>query len=99
MPACQALQSHGPTETERVHDQGGGSGQLVLRAGGAKNLLLKRSRRKRLSRQKMATYNVRTLPRDEHIYKKSKNLVVGMGCNRDKTRSEECFTILQTLHK
>ena len=29
--------------TERVHENGGGSGQLRLRAGGAKNLLVKRA--------------------------------------------------------
>ena len=53
--------------TERVHDQGGGSGQLELCAGGAKNLWVKKSRRKRVSRLKIARCNVRTLLRDEHI--------------------------------
>ena len=46
IPAFKVLQSHGPQSpspsgTERVHDQGGGSGQL--RAGGAKNLGVKNS--------------------------------------------------------
>ena len=53
-----------PSGTERVYDQGGGSGQL---AGGAKNLWVKKSRRKRVSRLKIATYNLRTLLRYEHV--------------------------------
>ena len=55
-----------PNGTERVQGQGGGSGQLGLRA---KNLLVKKSRRKRVSRLKIsrATYIVRTLLRDEHM--------------------------------
>ena len=56
-----------PSGSERVHDQGGGSGQLVLRAGAAKNLSVKKTRRKRVSRLKIASYNVRTLLRDEHV--------------------------------
>ena len=43
--------------TERVHDQGGGSGQLGLRAGGAKNFWVKKSRQKRVSRLKIMTYS------------------------------------------
>ena len=54
--------------TERVHDQGGGSGQVGLRTGGAKNLWVKKSRRMRVSTLKIAIYNVRTLLRDEHIH-------------------------------
>ena len=38
----------GPSGTERIYDQGGGSGQLGLRAGGAKNLWVKMSHRKRV---------------------------------------------------
>ena len=52
-----------PSGTETVHDQEG------LRAGGANNLWVKMSRRKRVSRLKAATYNVRTLLRDGHIQK------------------------------
>ena len=62
---CRALQSH-DSDTERVCDQGGGFDQQGLRAGGAKNLWIKKSRRKKVSRLKIATYNVRTLLRDEH---------------------------------
>ena len=38
---CKALQIHSGTEI--VNDQGGGSGQLGLRAGGAKNIWVKRA--------------------------------------------------------
>ena len=58
-----------PSGTERVHDQGAGTGQQGLRAGGAKNLWINMSRRKRVSRLKIATYNIRTLLRDERIQK------------------------------
>ena len=44
--------------TERVHDQGGGFGQLGIRAGGAKNPWVKTSHRKRVRRLNIATYNV-----------------------------------------
>ena len=53
-----------PSDTERVHDQGGSSGQ---RAGGAKNLWVKWSHQNRVSKLRVATYNIRTLLRDEHI--------------------------------
>ena len=59
-PACKALQS-----TERVHD----SGQLGLRAGCAKNVWVNNSRRNRVSRLKIATFDVRNLRRDEYIQK------------------------------
>ena len=78
-----------PSGTERVHDQGGGSGQLGLLAGGAKNLWVKKSRRKRVSILKIATYNAKHLLRDEHkkshtrTGRRTKRNQVGMGCNRD----------------
>ena len=53
-----------PSGTERVHDQGGGSGQLGLRAKGAKNLWVKEPPKEG---KQTAAYNVRTLLRDEHI--------------------------------
>ena len=56
-----------PSGAERVHDQGGASGQLGLCAKGAKNLWVKNIRRKRVNRLKIATYNVRILLRDEHM--------------------------------
>ena len=58
-----------PPVTERVHNQGGGFGQLGLRAGGATNIWVKKSRRKRVNTLKISTYNVRTLLRDEDIQK------------------------------
>ena len=61
-----------PSGTERVHDQGGGSGQLGLLA---KNLWVKKSRRKRASRPKIATYNVNTLLRYEHVQELEEELV------------------------
>ena len=92
-----------PSDTDRVHDQGGGSGQLVLRAGGAKNLWAKKSRQKRVSRLKIATYNVRTLLRDEHIQELEEELretrlvwdIIGIYKVR---RPEQCFTTLQGGH-
>ena len=64
--------SHGPhspaaPKESMTIDQGVGSSQLGRGAGGAKKLWVKKSRRKRVSRLRIATYNVRTLLRDEHI--------------------------------
>ena len=88
---------------ERVNDQGGSSGQLGLRAGGAKNLWVKMSRRKRVSRLDIATYNVTTLLTDKHIQELEEELkktrlvwdVIGIG---EVRRRQECFTILQSGH-
>ena len=97
-----------PSGSERVHDQGGGTGQLGLRVGGAKNLWVKKNRRNRVNRLKIATYNVRTLLRDEHIQELEEELretrlvwdVIGIS---EVRRPEECFTTLQsgppTMHK
>ncbi len=84
-----------PSGTERVHDQGGGSGQLGLLAGGC--------RRNRVSRLKIATYNIRTLLRDEHIQELDEELrktrlvwdVIGIS---EVRRPEEYFTTLQSGH-
>ena len=89
--------------TERVHDQGGGSGPLGLRAGGAENIWVKISRRKMVNRLTIATYNVRTLLRDGHIQELEEELreirliwdVFGIG---EVRRREECFTTLQSGH-
>ena len=43
------------------------SGQLGLRAGGGKNVWVKKRHRKRVNRLKTATYNVSAILRDEHI--------------------------------
>ena len=42
-------------------------GQLGPRAGGGKNVGVKKSRRKRVSRLNIATYNMRTLLRDVRV--------------------------------
>ena len=91
-----------PSGTERVHDQGGGCGQLELRAGGAKNLWVKKSRRKRVIRLKIATYNVRTLLRDKHIQELEEErtetmlLVLDAIGISEVRRPEECFTTIQS---
>ena len=76
-----------PSGTQRVHDQGAGSGQLGPRAGDAKNLWVKKiRRRKRVGRLKVATYNDITILRDEHIQELEEELRetrFGMGYNRD----------------
>ena len=46
---------------------------------GATNLWVKKTRRKGVGRLKIATYNFKTLLRDEHVQE-----LVGMGCNRDR---------------
>ena len=91
-----------PSGTERVRDQGGGSGQVGLRTVGAKNLWIKKSRRKRVVRLQIATYNVRTILRDEHMQELEEKLwetrlvwdVIGISGERP----EECFTVLQSAH-
>ena len=50
-----------------VCDLGGGSGPPILHTGGAKNLWVKKNHHTRGERLKMATYNVRTLLKDEHV--------------------------------
>ena len=92
-----------PSDTERVHDLGNCSGQLGLRAGGAKNLWVKKSHRKRVSKLKIATYNVRTLLRDEHIQELEEKhmetrLILDIIGISEVRRPEECFTTLQSGH-
>ena len=74
--------------TERVHGKGGGSGQLRIYAGGATNLFVTKSHRKRVSKLKIATYNARTLLRDEPIRE----------LRSEVRRPEESFTALQSGH-
>ena len=70
---------------------------------GAKNVWVTNSRRKNVSRQKIATYNVRTLLRDEHIQELEEDLretrlvwdVIGIG---EVRRREERFNTLQSGH-
>ena len=47
------------------------------------NLWVKRSSRNRVRRLKIATYNVRTLLREEHIQELEEKNQDGMGCNQD----------------
>ena len=89
-----------PSGTERVHDQGGGSGQLGLRAGGAKNFWVKESCRKRVCRLKIVTYNGKTLLRDELIQEREEEIretrlvwdVIGIS---EVRRPHESFITLQ----
>ena len=50
-----------------VSDLGGGSGQPRLHTGGAKNLWVKKNHNTMGERLRIATYNVRTLLKDEHV--------------------------------
>ena len=83
-----------------VCDLGGGSGPHT---GGAKNLWVKKNHHTRGERLKIATYNVRTLLKDEHLQELEEELkenntkwdVIGLG---EVRRKEESFTTLQSCH-
>ena len=68
------------------------------------NLWVKNSSRKRVNRLKIATYNVRTLLRDEHTHMNTKKnerktrLVWDVIGIREVRRREEGFTTLQSGH-
>ena len=86
-----------------VCDLGGGSGPPRLHAGGAKNLWVKKNHHTRGERLKIATYNVRTLLKDEHVQELEEELkennrkgnVIGLG---EVRRKEESFRTLQRGH-
>ena len=86
-----------------VCDLGGGSGPPRLHTGGAKNLWVKKNHHTRGERLKIATYNVRTLLKDEHVQELEEELkennmkwdVIGLG---EVRRKEESFTTLQSGH-
>ena len=86
-----------------VCDLGGGSGPPRLHTGGAKNLWVKKNHHTRGERLKIATYNVRTLLKDEHVQEQEDELkennmkwdVIGLG---EVRRKEESFTTLQRSH-
>ena len=86
-----------------VCELGGGSGPPRLHTGGAKNLWVKKNHHTRGERLKIATYNVRTLLKDEHVQEledelKENNIkwdVIGLG---EVRRKEESFTTLQSGH-
>ena len=83
-----------------VCDLGGGSGPPRLHTGGAKNLWVEKNHHTRGERPKIATYNVRTLLKDEYVQELEEELkennmkwdVIGLG---EVRRKEESFT---TLH-
>ena len=85
-----------------VCDLGGGLGPPRLHTGGAKNLWVKKNHHTRGKRLKIATYNVRTLLKDEHVQEledelKENNMkwdVIGLG---EVRRKEESFTTLQSV--
>ena len=86
-----------------VCDLGGGSGPTRQHTGGSKNLWVKKNHHTRGERLKIATYNVRTLLKDEHVQEledelKENNMkwdVIGLG---EVRRKEESFTTLQIGH-
>ena len=86
-----------------VCDLRGGSGPPRLHTGGAKSLWVKKNHHTRGERLKIATYNIRTLLKDEHVQEledelKENNMkwdVIGLGEVRIK---EESFTTLQSGH-
>ena len=57
-----------------VCDLGGGSRPPRLHTGGAKTLWVKKNRHTRGERLKIATYNVRTLLKDEHVHELEEEL-------------------------
>ena len=56
-----------PQSPAGVCGLGGGSGPPKLHTGGAKNLWVKKHHHTRGERLKIATYNVRTFLKDEHV--------------------------------
>ena len=90
-----------PSGTESVHDTEGGHGQLGLRAGGARDLWVKKEPPKEGNYTK--TYNVIILLRDERIQELEEELreatlvwdVIGIG---EVRRRDDCFTHLQSGH-
>ena len=90
------------TGKEKVHDQRDGSGQLGLRARGANNIWVKKSCRNRISKLKIATYNVRTLLK-EHMQEleeelRETRLVWDVNGISEVIRPDECFTTIQIGH-
>ena len=87
-----------------VCDLGGGSGPPRLHTGGAKSIWVKnKNHHTRGERLKIATYNVRTLLKDEHVQEMEEELkennmkwdVIELGEVRIK---EESFTTLLSGH-
>ena len=86
-----------------VCDLGGGSGPLRLHTGGAKNIWVKKNHNTRGERLKIATYNVRSLLKDEYVQELEEELkennmnwdVIGLG---EVRRKEKSFTTLQSGH-
>ena len=104
-PACKVLQSHCPNSPAAPKESMTKEAALVNQdyVQGAKNLWVKKSRRKRVRRLKIATYNVRTILSDEHIRELEEELretrmvwdVIGVF----EVRSPQiCFITLQSGH-
>ena len=82
---------------------GGGSGPPRLHTGGSKNIWVKKNHHTGGERPKIATYNVITLLKDEHVQEledelKENNMkwdVIGLG---EVRRKEESFTTLESGH-
>ena len=89
-----------PSSVDVVDLVGGGSGPPRLQTGGAKNTWVNKNHHTRRERLKIATYNVRTLLKDEHVQELEEELkennmkwdVIGLGEGR---RKEESFTTLK----
>ena len=86
-----------------VCDLGGGSGPPRLHIGGANNLWVKKNHHIRGERQKIATYNVRTLLKDEHVQEleeelKENNMKWDAISFGEVRRRGESFTTLQSGH-
>ena len=86
-----------------VCDLGDGSGPPRLHRGGAKNIWVKKNHHTRGERLKIATNNVRTLIKDEHLQEREDEMkgnnmkwdVLGLG---EVRRKQESFTTFQRGH-
>ena len=86
-----------------VCDLGVGSGPPRRHTGGAKNFWVKKQNHTRGERLNIATYNVRTLLKDEHVRELEEELkennmkwdVIGLG---EVRRKDESFTTRQSGH-
>ena len=94
---------HPVSSSVDVCDLGGGSGPPRRYTGSAKNLWVKKNHHTMGERMKIATYNVRTLLKDEHVQELEEELkennmkweLIGLG---EVRRKEEIFTTLQSGH-
>ena len=86
-----------------VCDLGGGSGPPRIHTGCAQNIWVKKNHHTEGERLKIATYNIRTLLKDEHVQELEEELkennmkwdVIGLG---EVRRKEDSFTTVQSGH-